>query len=375
METPLDELWDAHREQVRWMLISLTRDIDLADDILQETYLRARSGFASYRGGDAKAWLAAIARNAFYAHARRKYFGSEVALDSEAPAEDHLPGTGKHVVQMALRQAIADLPEALRQALLMKHYGGFTYSEIAQRLGCAQGTAQQRVFTAIRRLRETLGAAREELAEMTCGDLSGKKLVDYVYGKLSTDDTAAVKEHLTSCRKCGSEADETVELFRMLDSVECSYKIVLFTEPGDCYVRMTAPQEEWQHPFQIGPYWRVLYAAMEGEEVVAEELPSEDDPNRHRYALHLPRRPEPGEIIELMFVCKQDGCDRPDQEILTSQGDHKIPVDAVWLIALRFDEHATVIRRTLSRRSCERTATPRSSIAVSFARMSNSSGR
>jgi len=75
MENDLERMWETSREYVRRLLISLTRDIDLADDMLQETYLRARDGFAGYRGGDGRAWLTAIAKNVFYTHARRKYFG------------------------------------------------------------------------------------------------------------------------------------------------------------------------------------------------------------------------------------------------------------------------------------------------------------
>jgi len=353
METPFEQIWENHREYVRRILISLTRDIDLADDVLQETYLRASDGFGGYRGGDAKAWLAAIAKNAFYAHARRKYFGSEVALDSDTPAKTDLLGSSRHIALISLRQAIADLPEALRQALLMKHYGGFTYSEIARRLDCPQGTAQQRVFTAIRRLRQTLGALREEMAKMTCGELSGRKLVDYAYGKLSTDGMAVVKKHLVKCPKCRTEVDQTVEVFRALDAVECSFKITFFIESWHCYITVTAPMNEGDRPFEVGDqpfevglHWRVLYAAMEGEEVVMEELPS-TDPARHQYRLHLPRPVEPGEIIEVLFVCEQDRWDTSNQETLTAQGDicgdDGPPMDVVYLIALRLDENETLV--------------------------------
>ena len=363
METPFEQIWENHREYVRRILISLTRDIDLADDVLQETYLRASDGFGGYRGGDAKAWLAAIAKNAFYAHARRKYFGSEVALDSDTPAKTDLLGSSRHIALISLRQAIADLPEALRQALLMKHYGGFTYSEIARRLDCPQGTAQQRVFTAIRRLRQTLGALREEMAKMTCGELSGRKLVDYAYGKLSTDDMAVVKEHLAKCPKCRMEVDQTVEVFRALDAVECSFKITFFIERIEswrCYITITAPMDEGgqpfeggDEPFEVGPNWIVVYAAMEGEEVVMEKLPS-DDPSRHRYIPHLPRQVEPGEIVELLFVAEQDRAEQErwdtytsTQETLTANGnicgDDGPQMDVVYLIALRLDENATLI--------------------------------
>lgn len=344
VETPLEQMWHTHREQVRRTLIGLTRDIDLTEDILQETYLCACSGFASYRGGDAKAWLTSIAKNAFYTHARRKYFDSEVPLESDLPASRDLLGSSQHVFHISVRQAIDSLPVALRQALLMKHFGGFTYSEIAERLGCPQGTAQRRVFTAIRRLRKTMGTLEEEHLEMVCGELTGKRLIDYVYSKLSPDDMEAAKQHLSRCPKCRKEVNETIEIFRGLDSVQSGYKMIFFIEPWRCYLTVTTPVlDQDQSPFELGSHWRIVYAAMEGEEVVMEELPSEDDPARHRYILHPPRQVEVGETVEVMFVAEQDKWDTSNEEVLTAHGAHSLPVDSVWMIAVRLDPDETIV--------------------------------
>ena len=77
----LREMWETHREYLRRMLIGLARDIDLADDLLQETYLNARAGIPGFRDGDARAWLATIARNAFLMHVRRPCVRLESPLD------------------------------------------------------------------------------------------------------------------------------------------------------------------------------------------------------------------------------------------------------------------------------------------------------
>ncbi|MCX6376021.1 MAG: RNA polymerase subunit sigma, partial [Armatimonadetes bacterium] len=53
----LERRWASDREHVRRMLIGLTRDIDLADDLLQETYLKALNGMSSCRGDNDRAWL------------------------------------------------------------------------------------------------------------------------------------------------------------------------------------------------------------------------------------------------------------------------------------------------------------------------------
>jgi RNA polymerase sigma-70 factor (ECF subfamily) len=90
---------------------------------LQDTYLRARNAWDGFRGGDARAWLAMIARHAFSSHRRKRYLQAEVSLEVEA--ELPAPATDEHRLA-DLRQALMALSPALRDALIMKHYGGFS---------------------------------------------------------------------------------------------------------------------------------------------------------------------------------------------------------------------------------------------------------
>jgi RNA polymerase sigma-70 factor (ECF subfamily) len=115
----LEQIWESHRESVRRLLIGLGRDIDLAEDLLQETYLRARAGISSYRGGDLRSWLAAIARNTFYGHMRQRHVQAEVPLDGREPMGGDAPHD--RVELLAVRQAVAGLAPALQTALILKH--------------------------------------------------------------------------------------------------------------------------------------------------------------------------------------------------------------------------------------------------------------
>lgn len=221
----LQRMWEPNLESIRRLLISLTRDIDLADDLLQETYLHARSGLESYRGGDARAWLAAIAKNAFYAHARRSSTRLETSLlpDDELGTDASTGSTG-YLALLELRQAVSDLSPTLRTALIMKHYGGFTYLEIAERLGCPVGTAKWRVSEAIGKLRVALGAKEE--AGVKCAELMGTSVLDYLYGIPKDAEMKKIKRHIDKCDACRSAVADLEKVTTGLDALEGDYKMM-----------------------------------------------------------------------------------------------------------------------------------------------------
>ncbi len=367
VETTLDGMWEIHRDYLRRCLVGLTRDLDLADDLLQETYLRAWDGISGYRGGDARAWLAAIARNACFAHARRRYFSSEVPLETDAYVRAGTqPGSTGHVDLIALRQAISDLPPALRDALIMKHYGGLTYSEIAERLKCPRGTAQQRVWTAIQRLRVALGAMTKELVSMKCSELVGKTLVDYLYGKLPEAKAAAAREHLANCPECRDEAEETAGVLRALDAVEDAFTmtgILDFDKDGlpTHYGTMSIPSLENEptsiFEFGAGRESEILYAAQNGDEARVEELPTDQAETYRRYRLHLPHEVGSGEQIHVLLVAhspKGPGAENLGDGIwlvgpgrldykLDAQDLTRMPGEMVYVAAVRIPEGANLV--------------------------------
>jgi RNA polymerase sigma factor (sigma-70 family) len=221
----LEEMWAAHREAVRRVLLALTRDLDLADDLLQDTYLRARAGFGGYHGGDPRGWLSAIARNVYRSHTRLRRTSAEVALgDSEVggeqPAADLL-------TLLAIRQALADLPAAFRTALVMKHYAGYTYQEIARHQHCAVGTAKWRVSEALGRLRLVLVERRTAMARAEGHEIA---LVDYVYGLLPPEEAEKVRAHLAEHEDCRREAEGLEQVVSALDALEGEQKQMHFVE-------------------------------------------------------------------------------------------------------------------------------------------------
>ena len=132
----LERIWVSEKQYVRRMLIGLTRDIDLADDLLQETYLKARDGISSYRGDNDRAWLSTIARNAFLTHIRHHYVSSEInGIDTENASGYSPVGCPDHLQLIQIRLAISKLDPNLRTALLLKHYCEYTYREIGPHIG------------------------------------------------------------------------------------------------------------------------------------------------------------------------------------------------------------------------------------------------
>ena len=118
---------------------------DQADDLVQETAIRAwaaRSSFAE--GTNFRAWTFRIMRNYFLNELRRNR--RETELDEETENSLVSPASQEHTVHVSdLQIALAKLPEERREALLLVGAGGFTYEEAADICGVATGTMKSRV--------------------------------------------------------------------------------------------------------------------------------------------------------------------------------------------------------------------------------------
>lgn len=130
---------------------------DQADDLVQETVMRAwsaRSGYA--HGTNMKAWTFTIMRNAFLNNLRKSR--RETELDPEV-AENTLvqqPNQEGVVHMNDLQRALDKLPEERREALLLVGAGGFAYEEAAQICGVPVGTMKSRVARGRAQLQELM---------------------------------------------------------------------------------------------------------------------------------------------------------------------------------------------------------------------------
>ncbi len=149
---------------------ALAHDEALADDLVQETYLRAYRSWATFKpGADARRWLFTICRNVYLRHREREgrvvdTSGEDAELESLAAASEHgqaeRAGLGDLLdridVAPAIRAALAAVPEVYRTAAILVDVEGESYEAAAEVLGVPVGTVRSRLFRARRLLQQSL---------------------------------------------------------------------------------------------------------------------------------------------------------------------------------------------------------------------------
>lgn len=136
---------------------SLARDADRADDLVQETIVKALGNLDRFEPGtNVRAWLFTILRNLFFSELRKRRW--EVAdVDGEHAARLSSRATQTDSVEFRdFRRALLKLPTEQREALILVGPAGFSYEEAATICGCAVGTIKSRVNRARGRLTQML---------------------------------------------------------------------------------------------------------------------------------------------------------------------------------------------------------------------------
>lgn len=164
---PREELVE-HLPALRAFALSLARASSLADDLVQDTILKAWSKIDQFQPGtNLRAWLFTILRNTYYSDRRK--VGREVS-DTDGHHAARLSQKPDHDGRMALAdfaKAFATLPVEQREALILVGSNGFTYEEAAATCGCAVGTIKSRANRGRKRLAEVLGLVEGEALELT----------------------------------------------------------------------------------------------------------------------------------------------------------------------------------------------------------------
>jgi RNA polymerase sigma-70 factor (ECF subfamily) len=158
-----------HLDDVHRFALSLTRDPANADDVVQETFLRAYRSWHTFQPGtDARKWLFAIARNVYLRTLEKERRtvelkdGDTEALDalSVVDTSDRDGGADRVLSRVdlrpALQQALSDLAEPYKSTVVLVDLEDQTYDEAAQVLGVPIGTVRSRLFRGRRLLQEQL---------------------------------------------------------------------------------------------------------------------------------------------------------------------------------------------------------------------------
>ena len=153
-------LFDSLYNFARW----LAHNSSDAEDLVQETYLKALRGFASFQPGtNFRAWIFQVLRNTFLSSCSRlerrmtvaldsEDEGPELAVDMETPETILMNRSNAQLVQ----RAIGDLPVHYREALLLCEVEEMSYQEIAEILSVPIGTVMSRLARARKAVRETV---------------------------------------------------------------------------------------------------------------------------------------------------------------------------------------------------------------------------
>ncbi len=143
---------------LRAFAVSLCGDMERADDLVQETLLKAWNHIDSFQEGtNLRAWLFTILRNTYFSECRRRRREVEDRDGSKANELSVHPGQQGYLDLQDFRRALAELPPDQREALVLVGAAGFSYEEAANVSGCAVGTIKSRVNRARAKLVEMLG--------------------------------------------------------------------------------------------------------------------------------------------------------------------------------------------------------------------------
>ncbi|MBK7857143.1 MAG: RNA polymerase sigma factor [Archangiaceae bacterium] len=150
-----DVLFARHAAQVRAYLHRLTGSGASADDLTQTTFLSVVKGRGRFmRGAAFKPWLYAIATNAARdLHRRRR--GEELTAEPTS-GEVVEPKVRDAGLERTVREALVQLPEQQRTAILMHRFEGMSFAEIALAQGVSEGAVKVRAHRGYERLREIL---------------------------------------------------------------------------------------------------------------------------------------------------------------------------------------------------------------------------
>jgi RNA polymerase sigma-70 factor (ECF subfamily) len=164
---PKDELV-THLPALRAFALSLTRNRATADDMMQDTVLKAWTNMDKFQAGtNMRAWLFTILRNTYYS-SRRK-LNREVA-DIDNAFSDTLsvkPDHDGRLQMMDFKDAFEQLADEHREALILVGASGFSYDDAAEMCGVATGTIKSRVNRARAKLTEILQLDDDDVLELT----------------------------------------------------------------------------------------------------------------------------------------------------------------------------------------------------------------
>lgn len=157
MDEDFNEIYRLYAKKVYRYIYSLCRDKTLAEDILQDTMLKALDNIGSFAGGcSVKTWLCSIARNEYFNHLK-KSDNKNVSLDenTSGKSDNAEERAISNLSAMEKLKLVHALEEPFREIFTLRFYGELKFSEIGEVFGKSENWARVNFFR-----------AREKLAQM-----------------------------------------------------------------------------------------------------------------------------------------------------------------------------------------------------------------
>ena len=160
---PLADLLLSHLDAAYNLARWLVRNVEDAEDVVQEAYLRALQYSDGFRGGDARAWLLTIVRNTSYGWLRKtRAYEPAVQFDEEIHSSGAETATPEQLLlqnadRRLVEKALSQLPIRFREILVLRELEGLSYKEIAEVMGVPIGTVMSTLSRARDRFRHAAG--------------------------------------------------------------------------------------------------------------------------------------------------------------------------------------------------------------------------
>lgn len=160
-DAALGALVRRHHDSAFRVAVSLVNDDDLAQDVVQDAFMKAFRALAGFRGDSSfRTWLLTITANEARGALRRRGRRKETAIEEagEVASEEMGPAGAAIVAQEAgrARRMLEQLPDKQRMSVTLRIEEGLSFKEIGEIIGSSEGAARVNYFHGIRRLRELM---------------------------------------------------------------------------------------------------------------------------------------------------------------------------------------------------------------------------
>ncbi len=169
-----NRLVELYQDAVFSVTLRMVRNRATAEDLAQDTFISAFTHIRSYRGGNFRAWLLRIARNATYDHLRKAGRRQESSIDEDIVFFSETLASGEHGPENrmlttelggAITHCLGELSDDHRLAVVMVDVEGYQYEEAATTMNVSVGTVKSRLNSARARMRDCLQTHPELLPE------------------------------------------------------------------------------------------------------------------------------------------------------------------------------------------------------------------